>query len=255
MSRNNNRFQDFFDDRRYVAFKNHLYNYFLRKHDINKFVTKNDGEPILEVGSGLSPMITRIRSVVYTDLSWSALRELKAEQNSDRFIVADGTSLPFKDGSFAQVVCSEVLEHISDDRSVLREIARVLVPSGSLVVTFPHRRFYYGDDDRFVRHLRRYELTEMTSKLKAVGLDPLFVRKVLGPLEKLTMLLVVYAYIGLRRLAKGDGKTDRRESPPASLIFMFKWINRIYGAVVWLDARIMPRSLSAVLLIKAIKRP
>jgi len=255
MSSHSNRFQDFFEDHRYVALKNHLYNYFLRKRDINKFVTESGGKPILEVGSGLSPMITRIRSVVYTDLSWSALRELKAMQIHDRFVVADGTSLPFKDGSFTQVVCSEVLEHIGDDRSVMREIARVLAPSGSLVVTFPHRRFYYGADDRFVRHLRRYELAEMVSHLKAVGLDPLVIRKVLGPLEKLTMLFVVYVYNKLQRLAKGDGKADRRKSLPAAIICIFKWINRIYGVFVWLDARIMPRSLASVLLMKAIKHP
>ena len=33
----------------------------------------------------------------------------------------------------------------------------------------------------------------------------------------------------------------------------FKWANRFYILLVWLDARITPRSLSAVLLIKAEK--
>ena len=34
----------------------------------------------------------------------------------------------------------------------------------------------------------------------------------------------------------------------------FKWANRFYILLVWLDARITPRSLSAVLLIKAEKK-
>ena len=33
----------------------------------------------------------------------------------------------------------------------------------------------------------------------------------------------------------------------------FKWANRFYMLLAWIDARIMPRSLSAVLLIKAEK--
>ncbi len=33
----------------------------------------------------------------------------------------------------------------------------------------------------------------------------------------------------------------------------FKWANRFYMLLAWLDARITPRSLSAVLLIKAEK--
>lgn len=249
-----NRFQDFFDDHRYVALKNHLYNYLLRKRDIEKFIEKTGGEPILEVGSGLSPMITHINPVIYMDLSLSALQELRLKQNNGWFVVADVTSLPFKDRSFSQVVCSEVLEHLRDDVLALREIVQVMKPSGTLVLTFPHRRFYYAADDRFVRHLRRYELTEMSDRLKKVGLDPADVRKVLGPLEKLTMLFTVYFYIRLQKLAIKDCKTSCRKPLPAVIISILKWSNHIYSALVWLDARIMPRSLSTVLLIKAVKR-
>ena len=67
-------------------------------------------------------------------------------------------------------MCSEVLEHIEDDRTALKELARVLRPSGDLIITFPHRKFYFARDDHFVKHFRRYELDEMKELIQAVGL-------------------------------------------------------------------------------------
>jgi len=253
MPASQNRFQDFFDDERYVALKNHLYNYLIRKRDIRRYVSNNDLGPILEVGSGLSPMVTHKSRVVFTDLSLTALQELRRQLKNGWFVVADGTRLPFKDRSFSQAVCSEVLEHLHDDLSALREIARTMQPSGALVLTFPHRHFYYAADDRFVRHLRRYELSEMLDRLEEVGLKPVLVRKVLGPLEKITMLLAVHLYAMIRARGGQDRKPTVQRPLPDAIISVLKWMSRIYGIFVWLDARMMPRALAAVLLVKATK--
>ena len=53
-----NRFEDFFADDAYVSMKNLLYNYLLRKRAIRKCLLKQERGLILEVGSGLSPMVT-----------------------------------------------------------------------------------------------------------------------------------------------------------------------------------------------------
>ena len=53
-----NRFEDFFADDAYVALKNHLYNYRLRKRAIKNSSQGQDSGLILEVGSGLSPVTT-----------------------------------------------------------------------------------------------------------------------------------------------------------------------------------------------------
>lgn len=50
---------------------------------------------------------------------------------------ASALQLPFADGSFDAVVCSEVLEHIHDYRGVLEEITRVLKPGGRFVASVP----------------------------------------------------------------------------------------------------------------------
>ncbi len=51
----------------------------------------------------------------------------------------DITRLPFKDNSFDLVICSEVLEHIPNDRKAVAELTRVLKPGKQLVVSVPRQ--------------------------------------------------------------------------------------------------------------------
>ena len=73
---------------------------------------RQEGGLILEVGSGLSPMVTDSDRVVYSELSFPALRTLKRMPEKGFLVAADAVHLPFKSGSFSQVICSEVLEHL-----------------------------------------------------------------------------------------------------------------------------------------------
>jgi ubiquinone/menaquinone biosynthesis C-methylase UbiE len=49
-------------------------------------------------------------------------------------------ALPFADGSFDLVLCTQVIEHLLDPALGLRELARVLAPGGMLVVSTDHDR-------------------------------------------------------------------------------------------------------------------
>ena len=249
-----NRFQDFFEEKKYVVLKNYLYNYLLRKRAVEKNLQTERMGLILEVGSGISPVMTRTDQIVYTDLSFLGLRILRTDQKKGHYVVADGMSLPFKSGIFAHSIYSEVLEHLQDDRQALREMSRVLEPAGELIVTFPHRKIYFTNDDYFVNHFRRYELHDMVARLQRVGLMPISIQKVLGPLEKITMSFAVFCFSLIQRYK--PMKSREAEMSPFMKIFafLFKWANRFYAGLAWLDARVSPRSLSAVLLIRAIKR-
>ena len=59
------------------------------------------------------------------------------------FAVATGEDLPFRDRSFDLVTMNQVMEHVSDQKAVLREAARVLKPGGAIYIACPnYLRFY-----------------------------------------------------------------------------------------------------------------
>ncbi|MCE5262879.1 MAG: class I SAM-dependent methyltransferase [Deltaproteobacteria bacterium] len=253
--KNSNRFEDFFADDAYVSLKNHLYNYLLRRRAVRKQLEKGQDGLVLEVGSGLSPMAEASDRIVYSEISFPALRTLKRREAAGHYVVADAGSLPFKSGSFSQVICSEVLEHLPDDRQALKQIRSVLKPGGALILTFPHRRSYFAGDDRFVSHFRRYDLGDMITNLAAAGLEAAGTQKVLGPLEKITMLSIISLVPFFERLRKMKlARKHKQGALSESLVLLFGWVNRLYCLPVWLDARLAPQCLSSVLLIQAFKR-
>ena len=67
------------------------------------------------------------------------LAKEEGKSNGTYYLVqADVTSLPFKDGSFDKIICSEVLEHVPQDREGVKELVRVLSDKGTIGVSVPH---------------------------------------------------------------------------------------------------------------------
>lgn len=248
----NNRFQVFFREEKYVLLKNYLYSYALRKMAVEKNFQHERPELVLEIGSGISPVMTVTDRIIYSDLSLKALQILKRSHARWSCVVADGMRLPFKSGVFSHTICSEVLEHLEDDSEALNELSRVMRLAGRLIITFPHRKIYFANDDRFVNHFRRYELPEMEDRLKKSGFMPVDVQKVLGPLEKVTMCFVVFCFSMIQKLRPKKVKAPKKFKLMDVIVPFFKWANRFYMGPVWLDAKIMPRALSTVLLINCV---
>ncbi|MCH8204823.1 MAG: methyltransferase domain-containing protein [Candidatus Hydrogenedentes bacterium] len=251
------RFEEFFVQDSYVALKNYLYNYLERKRAINRAL-EDEPELVLEVGSGLSPIITGRENVIYSELSFRALRTLKELNGQGHYVAADGTRLPFASSSVSHVICSEVLEHVEDDQAAIDELARVLKIGGLAYITVPHRRFYFAADDRYVHHFRRYEIEEMTIKLENAGLRLRRLKKVLGPLEKVTMFSVVMLFSAMHSISKdrnaAPGRTSSTGTALRSVLHpVFKWAHRGYAVLARVDAWVMPRALATVMLFEAVK--
>lgn len=256
---NERRFEEFFIRDSYITLKNYLYNYLERKRAINRALARAVRGRVLEVGSGLSPIVTDRDDVIYSELSFRAMQTLKRVQGRGRYVVADGTRLPFAADALDQVICSEVLEHVEDDQTAIDELARVLKPGGTAYITVPHRRAYFAADDRYVRHFRRYEIEEMRGKLAHAGLDLARTKKVLGPLEKITMWTLVVSLSAFERATRREERPpDRRGSWIGAVLRgalrpVFKWAHRAYALLARVDAAVMPRSLAAVVLFEGVK--
>ncbi len=257
---NERRFEEFFIRDSYVTLKNYLYNYLERKRAIGRALAREPRGRVLEVGSGLSPIITDRDDIVYSELSFRALRSLRAAQRRGRYLVADGTRLPFADGAIDHVICSEVLEHVENDQAAIGELARVLRPGGVAYITVPHRKAYFAADDRFVGHFRRYEIDEMLAKLDRAGLRLRRMEKVLGPLEKITMWTLVVTLSAFERATHRDARPPESSGSLAGRALrgvlrpVFIAAHRVYALIARADAALMPRAWAAVILFEA-ERP
>lgn len=99
--------------------------------------TLPNGASILDVGSCL------YRSLFsHCDYRTQDFCQLKSEQSrlggyGAIDYVCDITRIPAPEDSFDAVLCTEVLEHLHDPVSAIKEIARILKPGGKLFLTAP----------------------------------------------------------------------------------------------------------------------
>ncbi len=102
---------------------------------------------ILEVGCGpgiaAHHLIERGWTVVASDLSMEMLHRtrsfLGASSALAGLVRCDAQRLPFREGSAPAVLCHGVLEYVPDVPRAIREMASVVEPGGSLIVTMPNR--------------------------------------------------------------------------------------------------------------------
>ncbi len=84
--------------------------------------------------------------------------------------------LPFDDACFDLVICSEVLEHIPDDKRAIAELVRVLKPGKPLVVSVPRympERICWALSEDYSKanqgHVRIYRKKALISLLEQAG--------------------------------------------------------------------------------------
>lgn len=109
--------------------------------NIKELSSKCQGR-LLDIGCGRKPYQSLFKCEQYVGL------ELDSERGrwsgaADYYY--DGNELPFESASFDSVLCSQVLEHVFEPDKFISEIARVLVPDGTLLLTVP---FIWGEHEQ-----------------------------------------------------------------------------------------------------------
>lgn len=124
------------------------------------------GMKILDVGCGRGFYEAAVASVYpgvkitgidagtdYIEIAKKAIKYLPGSDNIN-FLQADARHLPFPEGSFDRIICSDVLEHVNDDSSVVREIFRVLKKNGRAIFTVPVKNYpFMWDPTNFMLEL------------------------------------------------------------------------------------------------------
>ena len=80
--------------------------------------------------------------------------EIESDKKLDNIVYYDGKHIPFKDGYFDSILCSEVLEHVPNIDEIIDELNRVLISGGYMLVSVP---FVYQE------HCMPYDYRRFTS--------------------------------------------------------------------------------------------
>ena len=163
----------------------------------------------LDIGCGSSPYAKHFPCRVGIDI------KLRPGVN----VIADTCFLPFKDGMFPVVLCTEVLEHVAYPENALSEMRRILRPGGKLLLT---TRFIFPIHDaphdfyRFTKYglrhlLRDFDIRELKPELNTIATIAALVQRIAFQTDlrggKITRAIVLT--FGL--IIKGLGGLLRRE--------------------------------------------
>lgn len=112
------------------------------------------GKVVLDLGAGMGGLSVallrdfrteglRLQAMDYNP-DYCRIARLRGERYGIRLpiVVAAGEHLPYASSTFDLVICLDVLEHVADAPSVLREIYRALRPGGIVLTTVPNRHAF-----------------------------------------------------------------------------------------------------------------
>ncbi len=122
-------------------------------------------------GTGFNLLaLARLGRATGIDLAPEALAFCK--ERGVRAVRASLLGLPFADATFDAVTSFDVLYHawVTDDRTAVGEMARVLAPGGVLLVRVPALRALWGAHDVEVQSRHRYTRGELVALLGSCGL-------------------------------------------------------------------------------------
>jgi len=136
------------------------------------------GKCVLEVGCGignLTGLLLRQGRVIVADMDEGYLRivgdKFRGHPNLKGVLFWDIQTRRYQNlnTTIDTIVCSNVLEHVEDDDSVLKNFYPLLPSGGRLIILVPALKGLYNLLDRELGHFRRYNKEELIQKLRRNG--------------------------------------------------------------------------------------
>jgi SAM-dependent methyltransferase len=129
----------------------HYIHYYFLIRDIKEALKKYARGNFLDLGCGNKPYETLYNPLTEKQTGCDAIQSDKNRVD----VICLATDLKFNNNSFDSVLCTQVLEHVYDHHTMMKEIYRVLKPGGHIILTVPfawelHEEPY--DFFRFTKH-------------------------------------------------------------------------------------------------------
>jgi len=128
----------------------------------------------LEVGCGTGYVLSGVSAafpharVAGSEIFSAGLSFAASRLPGAAFMQMDARRIPFSD-EFDAIGMFDVLEHIVEDETVLREAQTALRPGGHLLLTVPQHQWLWSSTDEYACHVRRYSADDLHAKVRAAG--------------------------------------------------------------------------------------
>jgi len=159
---------------KYLSLENYHWWFKARRDMIFKLLKReNKNSHILDAGCSGGALVTYLhkknfKHIYGIDIDHKSIEHCN-NNGLDNVFLMNCTELMFDDESFDIVICSDVLEHVSNDVTALKEFNRVLKPNGIIILFVPAFNFLWSVHDQTNRHYRRYVSNDLICKLRANG--------------------------------------------------------------------------------------
>jgi SAM-dependent methyltransferase len=195
---------------------------------------------VLEIGCGTGFVLEELSTVPNLRLTGSevylrGLRYARMRRPEIEFVQLDATRMPFRE-RFDVVGAFDVLEHIEEDRTVIRNVRAALRPGGRFIVMVPQYPFLWSELDELVHHRRRYRRKELVEKLLDAGFEVPYVGSYVFTLFPLM--------IAARMLKRRRDTSRTKEQAFREHVQLPGTLNRAFDLVMHLDEFLISRGVS-----------
>lgn len=182
-------------------------------------------QSLLEIGCGTGFVMAGIAGalpgikIAASEAHVSGLRFAAQRVPGAHLMQMDARAVPFA-AEFDVVAAFDVIEHIEDDRAVLREMHRAARPGGGILLTVPQHPWLWSEFDARARHVRRYTARDLREKVLSAGFE------IVRMTAFVSLLLPLMMLSRLRPRAPGSDYDALAELRLAG------WLNATLGAVL-----------------------
>jgi 2-polyprenyl-3-methyl-5-hydroxy-6-metoxy-1,4-benzoquinol methylase len=145
--------------------------YYVGKREVVRYWLNRTAPPqrehtLLDCGAGTGRFAKEMEAmcrVLVLDNHEESLSQLRKRFRPEQILRLAGDQVPLSDASVEYVTALDVLEHVPDDRAVVRGFHRLLKSGGLAVVTVPASMALWSDWDEALHHFRRYDRAQLTA--------------------------------------------------------------------------------------------
>lgn len=187
---------------------------------------------ILEIGCGTGEILSLLKQWGNTtglDVSQEALDYCKTH-GFQNLILEDINSLDLNqhESKYDLILALDVLEHIQEDVTAMKQVYKMLKPGGMFFVTVPAYKFLWSNHDEALHHKRRYHSVEIKLKLKDVGFKILkhshFVFTVFFPISFIKFM---------------ENFVNKKAYAKTHYVPVPKFLNDLFTKILYLEAKLI----------------